>query len=79
MQYDDGNEILSGDKVDLDGEAAIVETVLETPEALAALGLPTDCPGVLFEGVRTGAVFEPRDGISWNAILLLRRCSPREG
>jgi hypothetical protein len=78
MRYDDGNEILSGDEVDLDGEAAIVETVLETPDALEAYGLPTDRPGVLFECQRMGGVFEPRDGISWNAILLLRRWFPRE-
>lgn len=75
MQYDDGQEILSGDEVDLDGDLAIVETVLDTSERLEAYGMPTDCPGVLFECKRMGAVFEPHAGISWNAIRLLRRWS----
>ena len=73
MKYADRQPVLVGDEVDLDGEHAVVEAVIESPEAMADYGY--DEPSVVFRCDRMGLVSQACDP-EWTDIFLIRRQGP---
>lgn len=70
MRYTSGEPVDEGDHVLLDGDAAVVEEVIETPDEQANMGL--DEPGVMLISEQLGRVFQST-GTGWDDLEVVRR------
>jgi hypothetical protein len=73
ISYADGREARIGDRVDYDGEPAIVEDVIDSDSKRSDWGL--DDFGLMLKTERYGLMFEPVRSIAWDALVLLGRAA----
>ena len=73
VRYFCGTEAQVGDKVDFDGEPAVVESVIATSKDQAAWGL--NDRGLMFQSDRLGLVFEAEHSASWPENVFLGRAA----
>jgi hypothetical protein len=71
IAYADGNETRVGDRVDFDGEPALVEDVIDSDSKRSDWGLEDF--GLMLKTEHYGLVFKPVNSIAWDALVLLGR------
>jgi hypothetical protein len=71
ITYADGTEPRVGDRVDDDGDLAVVEFVIDTASERAAWGVTES--GLMLRSERYGLVFEPIGSCAWDAVVFLGR------
>ncbi len=71
ITYADGVEARTGDRVDLDGEPAVVEALIDSADQQAEWGLSER--GLMFKCASMGLVFEAVDSSTWDAIVFVGR------
>lgn len=77
IHYAGGEESRPGDRVEFEGETAVVEEVIATPAQIASWDL--DGRGVMLAGSSHGRLFQPEDDPAWSALVLLARAPATAG
>ncbi len=71
IAYADGTPAIVGDAVDFDGEASIVDAVIDSSEDRALWGLEER--GLMLRNKMFGLLFTPAGAFDWASVALVGR------